>query len=162
MMRVKKILMSLLIISVITTSVFAQTSAKVVKIKLDQDGYKARKGTRLTGGVVIDIDEGYHINSSKPLDKFLIATALTMDPQPGIRLSGVVYPKAKMQKFGFSDKPLSVYEGRAIIKFTARVSPTVSPGNYTLKGKVRVQACNNEVCLRPQTVNIDIPVEILN
>jgi hypothetical protein len=32
---------------------------------------------------VIDIDSGYHINSNRPLDKFLVATALKVEPEAG-------------------------------------------------------------------------------
>ncbi|HVG21024.1 MAG TPA: protein-disulfide reductase DsbD domain-containing protein, partial [Blastocatellia bacterium] len=105
---------------------------------------------------------GYHINSNRPNDKNLVATALKFDRVPGLSTTPVVYPKAKMQKFEFSPKPLSVFEGKVTFKLTARALPTLSAGGHVLKGRLTVQACNNQVCLRPQTVDVAIPVEVVS
>ncbi|HWC78300.1 MAG TPA: protein-disulfide reductase DsbD N-terminal domain-containing protein [Blastocatellia bacterium] len=140
----------------------AQTSGKVVKVKAEQEVYKVSKGGSVPAAVVIDIDPGYHINSNRPTDKFLIATALKLAPTAGLAASPVRYPKAKMEKFSFSDKPLSVYEGKAVLRFTARALPAAAVGNHTLNGKVTIQACNNEVCLRPQTVDVSVRIEVTN
>jgi hypothetical protein len=43
---------------------------------------------------------------------------------------------------------------------TARALPSLAAGSQTLKGKLTVQACNHEVCLRPQTVGVAIPIEV--
>jgi thiol:disulfide interchange protein DsbD len=140
----------------------AQASGKVVKAQVEQDGYRVKPGATLQAGVVIDIDSGYHINSNRPLDKFLVGTTLKVEPQAGITLGRVIYPKPKMQKFSFSEKPMSVYEGRAVLKFTIRALPGASTGAHTIQGKLTIQACNNEQCLRPQTISVDVPVEIGN
>jgi thiol:disulfide interchange protein DsbD len=140
----------------------AQTSGKVVKVKPGQDAYKVKRGGSFQATVVIDIDEGYHINSNRPLDKFLIATALKVEPAAGFVSTRVIYPKAKMQKFTFSEKAMSVYEGRAILTFTTRALPAAAVGTQKLLGKLTLQACNNEQCLRPQTVSVEIPVEVTN
>jgi thiol:disulfide interchange protein DsbD len=66
-----------------------------------------------------------------------------------------------MQKFEFSPKPLSVYEGKALFKMTARALGSLAAGAQTLRGKLTVQACNNQVCLRPQTVDVEIPIEVV-
>ena len=137
----------------------AQTSASVIKIRPEQSSYKVKAGAATPLVLIVEIDDGYHINSNRPADKNLIATALKFERRAGLVVSPVVYPKAKMQKFEFSPKPLSVYEGRATFKMTARALPSLD-GNQTLKGKLTVQACNNQVCLRPQTVDVAIPLEV--
>ena len=139
----------------------AQTSASVIKIRPEQSSYKVKAGAAAPLVLIVEIDDGYHINSNRPADKNLIATALKFERRAGLVVSPVVYPKAKMQKFEFSPKPLSVYEGRATFKMTARALPSLD-GNQTLKGKLTVQACNNQVCLRPQTVDVAIPIEVVN
>ncbi len=134
----------------------AQGSDKVVRAKAGQSPYRIKPGVAAPIEVIIDIGAGYHINSNRPAEEFLIGTALKLDKLAGITTTRVVYPKAKLQKFQFSEKPMSVYDGRVVLKFTARAA---SAGNYTLKGKLTVQACNDEACLRPATINIDIPIE---
>ena len=138
----------------------AQTSASVIKIRPEQSSYKVKAGAATPLALVVEIDDGYHINSNRPADKNLIATVLKFDRLAGLTVSPVVYPKAKMQKFEFSPKPLSVYDGRVLFKMTARALPSLG-GSQTLKGKLTVQACNHQVCLRPQTVDVAIPVELV-
>src|ERR1044071_3002626 len=137
----------------------AQSSSSVVKVRPGASSYTLKQGTAAKLEVVLDIDGGYHINSNRPNDRNLVATALKFDKMPGLVLTPVVYPKAKMQKFEFSEKPLSVFEGNVVLRFTARALPTAD--SNTLKGKLTIQACNDQLCLRPQTVDVSIPVEVV-
>ena len=157
-----RVLSAFILICCSSVAVMAQSSGKVVKAQAEQDAYRVKAGASVQAGVVIDIDSGYHINSNRPLDKFLVATALKVEPEAGFAARPVLYPKAKMQKFSFSEKPMSVFEGRAVLKFTIRALPNASPGRHKIQGKLTIQACNNEQYLRPQTISIDVPVEVTN
>jgi len=151
-------LLALLIFS--SVSAMAQTSASVVKVRPEESTYKLKPGASAQISVVLDIDSGYHINSNRPTEKYLIPTALKFDRMPGLTVAIVRYPKAKLLKFSFSEKPLSVFEGKAVLKFSARALPSLASGNHTIKGKLTLQACNDQLCLRPQTVDVEIPIEI--
>lgn len=159
-MKLRNILVSMILVGCL--GAMAAASDKVVKISTGQSPYKIKQGTAAPVEVIIDINAGYHINSNQPGDEFLIATALKLDKLDGITTTRVIYPKAKMQKFPFSDKPLSVYEGRAVLKFSARALVSKAPGSYSLKGKLTVQACNNEACLRPATIDVTVPIEVVS
>lgn len=139
----------------------AQTSASVIKIRPEQSSYKVKAGAPAALALIVEIDDGYHINSNRPTDKNLKPTVLKFGRLAGLGLSPVVYPKGKMQKFGFSAQPLSVYEGKVVFKMTARALASLAAGPQTLKGTLAVQACNNEICLRPQTVDVAIAVEVV-
>ena len=154
------LLFSVLITGCLSSLAQAQTSASVVKVAPKESVYKVKPGATFQVAVVVEIDGAYHINSNQPADKFLIPTALKVESLKGLRTNAVRYPKAKMQKFSFSEKPMSVFEGRTVLRFTARALPTLPQGAHTLKAKLTVQACNDEMCLRPQTVNVDIPIEV--
>lgn len=156
----KKAILFFSIILAVCLSAQAQTSASVVKVKTQESVYKVKPGATFQVAVVLEIDGGYHINSNQPADKFLIPTSLKVESLKGLRANSVRYPKAKMQKFSFSEKPMSVFEGRTVLRFTARALPTLAQGSHTLKAKLTVQACNDELCLRPQTVNVEIPLEV--
>lgn len=160
-MKLRWIFLSLAMMMTLTASAMAQTSSSVVKIKSGESSYKVKQGTAAKLEIVLDIDGGYHINSNRPTDRNLIATALKFDKITGLTLSPVAYPKAKMQKFEFSKTPLSVYDGKAVLRLTARALPSLPAGNHTLKGKLTIQACNDQVCLRPQTVDVQIPLEVV-
>ncbi|MDZ7694996.1 MAG: hypothetical protein U5K69_28415 [Balneolaceae bacterium] len=47
------------------------------------------------------------------------------------------------------------------IFFTLKTSPDLAPGSYTLTGSLRVQACDDNSCLPPSTLDISIPVEVV-
>jgi thiol:disulfide interchange protein DsbD len=144
----------------VSPPVFPQGSAKVVKVNPGASAYQIRRGGAAQIAVNIEIDEGYHINSNRPSDKNLIATSLKLDRTAGLTATPIIYPKAKLQKFEFSRKPLSVFEGKVALRFTARALTSLSAGDHALTGKLTVQACNNQQCLRPQTINVKIPLQV--
>ena len=160
-MKFRWMFISLALLLTLTASAMAQTSSSVVKVSPGESSYKLKQGAAAKLELVLDIDDGYHINSNRPNDRNLIATALKLDRVQGLVVSPVSYPKAKLQKFEFSEKPLSVFEGKTVLRLTARAGAALPAGNHVLKGKLTIQACNNQVCLRPQTVNVEIPLEVV-
>ncbi|MCW9012353.1 MAG: thioredoxin domain-containing protein [Gammaproteobacteria bacterium] len=101
--------------------------------------------------VELSINKNWHINSSKPLEKYLIPTLLTLSDQSGWQLDGVQYPKHDVVKLGFSKQPLALYQGlnqiRARLK---KVQPekTISGLNPVIH--LQLQACDDRVCLPPE------------
>jgi thioredoxin:protein disulfide reductase len=140
---------------------FAQTSASVISTRPALSVDKVKQGARFQAALVVDISSGYHINSSRPSESYLIATALKLEKKAGITAGPVLYPRGQNKKFSFSDKPLSVYEGRAVLKFSATASSAVPVGNNAIHGKLTVQACNDQACLQPKTIDVEIPFEVV-
>ncbi len=106
----------------------------------------------------VSIRPGYHANSNSPSEEYLIPMKLTWDTAGPIQPVDVLYPKPKMEKYEFSDKPLSVFDGDFEIttKFKRAANPPLGPAFLT--GKLRYQACNDKMCLPPKTVEIKLPV----
>lgn len=121
---------------------------------------KLRAGGSAETSVLLDIAEGYHVNANPPSDKFYIGTELTAEAQEGITAGKPSYPPALTKKFGFAEKPLAVYEGRAVIKLPLSAAGTASKGRHTFKARVRVQPCNDEACLPPRNIEAAIPVVV--
>src|SRR3954462_8843978 len=63
---------------------------------------KVKKGSATRGSVVIDIPRGLHVQSNRPLDKYLIATKLDLETPAGMRVGPVSYPRAVMRNLKFS------------------------------------------------------------
>lgn len=101
---------------------------------------------------------GYHTNSNKPSEDYLIPFKLTWVPGGPLEVEEVSYPPAKLEKYDFSEKPLSVLGGEFEIrtKFKRAANPALGPG--FLIGKLRYQACNDKMCFPPKTVEIKLPV----
>jgi DsbC/DsbD-like thiol-disulfide interchange protein len=125
---------------------------------------KAQRGRVIQGAIVMDIPGGYHVNSNRPLEKFLVPTQLSIDAPKEIRVGAVAYPRARLQNFEFSKEKLSVYEGRAILRFNVTVPAGFNSGSLELKAKLRYQSCSNSLCFPPQTreVRLDVPVVAAN
>jgi cytochrome c biogenesis DsbD-like protein len=112
---------------------------------------KIKKGQTVRANVVMEIPGGLHVQSSKPLDKFLIATKLDVETPAGMRVGPISYPRALMRSLKFSKGQVAVYEGRAQIRFNVTVPAGYSGGSGEIRGKLRFQACNDEACFPPVT-----------
>jgi hypothetical protein len=110
--------------------------------------------------VRLDIAQGYHVQANPASDKFYVATELRTEPQDGLTPGKPVYPAGRQIKLGFSEKPLSVYEGSVVIKLPLRAGAGASKGRHTLRARVRVQPCNDEACLQPREIDAPIPVAV--
>ena len=112
---------------------------------------KVKKGRIVRASVVMDIPAGLHVQSSQPLDKFLVATKLSVETPTGMQVGPVSYPRPVMRKLKFSKGNVAVYEGRAMLRFNITVPANYSGGSGEIKGKLRFQACNDESCFPPIT-----------
>ena len=117
---------------------------------------KIQRGHSVQATVVMDIPSGYHVNSNRPLEKFLIATQVKVEAPKGIRVGPASYPRAVLRSFKFSKNRVSVYEGRATIRFNLTVPKDVSTGSKEIKVRLRYQSCNDEVCFPPQSRELSL------
>lgn len=121
---------------------------------------KIRKGGTVQGTVTLDIPLGYHVNSNRPLEKFLIASQLQIEAPQGIRIGTVVYPRPILRKLKFSKSKVSVFEGRAVIRFRVTVPASFPSRTVELKGHLRYQACNDDICFQPRTRDVSMSLRV--
>lgn len=112
---------------------------------------RIKKGRMVKASVVIDIPKGLHVQSNKPLDKYLIATKLDVETPSGMKVGPVVYPRAVMRNLKFSKSAVAVFEGRAIVRFNVIVPANYGGSSGEIRGKLRFQACNDDACFPPVT-----------
>ncbi len=135
-------------------------SAPNIKVTAALAADKVQRGRTVQGTVVMDIPSGFHVNSSRPLEKFLIATQLKIETPKGFRVGAVIYPRAVLRNFRFSKNRVSVYEGRATMRFSVMVPANFPSGASELKGYLRFQSCNDEVCFPPQTRDVSLSLKV--
>ena len=149
-LRTFSLLVILLIPATFYSSPVPQSSADVnVSGSVAPD--KVKKGRMVRASVVMDIPSGLHVQSSKPLDKFLVATKLDVETPSGMKVGPISYPRALMRTLKFSKGMVAVYEGTSIVRFNVTVPANYSGGSGEIKGKLRFQACNDEACFPPVT-----------
>lgn len=86
------------------------------------------------------MESGWHINSSQPIQDYLIPTKVR-----GLEQASIIYPEGRLYTMGFSEEPLSLYEGKVDLILTIKPEDN-SPKILTL------QACNDRMCLPPQKI----------
>ena len=102
---------------------------------------------------------GYHVNSNTPNESYLIPLRLTWAPGP-VESVAVTFPKPTLEKYEFSDKPLSVFTGNFDIVTKFQAGPGAAQGPGYVSGKLRYQACNDKACFPPKTVDIKLAVSV--
>jgi hypothetical protein len=117
---------------------------------------KIQRGRTAQGSIVIDIPSGYHVNSNRPLEKFLIATQLQLETPRGVRVGPIVYPRARLRLLKFSKSKVSVFEGRTTMRFSVMVPRNFQGNSAELKAKLRFQSCNDDTCFPPQTREVKL------
>lgn len=120
------------------------------------------RGKEFQAAVVVKISTGYHMNSHKPSDSYLIPTTLTPQLPAGFTLAEAVYPAGKNEKFPFSpDKPLNVYSGSVTLRLRMTADDKASLGATTIPVTLRFQACNNSACLPPVKVPVNLQLQVV-
>jgi Disulphide bond corrector protein DsbC len=161
--RVAKIFAVAIVCGLAAASSFAQMPAgkEVVTPSAYASADPVARQTPFELAVVLKIRPGFHINAREKSQEYLIATDLKEDLPAGFTAGPAVYPRGTLRNFPFSkDKPLNVYEGTAILRLPLTAGPGASLGAQHIPLKVRYQACSDEVCLPPVTVDVDAVVNV--
>ncbi|HEY8184775.1 MAG TPA: protein-disulfide reductase DsbD N-terminal domain-containing protein [Pyrinomonadaceae bacterium] len=121
---------------------------------------KTQRGRAVRGTIVMDIPSGYHANSNRPLEKFLIATQLKIEGPRGIRVGPILYPRAVLRSLKFSKSKVSVFEGRTTMRFSVTVPRNFAEKSAELKARLRFQSCNDDLCFPPQTREVKLYLNV--
>ena len=104
-------------------------------------------GPSAGGGILrlsATIAQGWHVNSHRPSEDYLIATAAKLDAQSGVTFGEPVYPAGVDKKFAFSEAALSVYESAFAIEVPVMWDASRPPA--VISGQLST-ACNDKSCL---------------
>ena len=128
-------------------------------------GYASRvvvnPGDRLRVAVQLAVADGWHVNSHAPLQDYLIPTSLSLEGDGPLVGGEVTYPTGTTLSLEFSADPLSVYDGTVTLTMPVTVSDQAEAGAETVVLAVRVQACDDHQCLRPETGTLKIPITVV-
>lgn len=116
-----------------------------------------KRGAAADEKLKVTVLEGFHVNNDKPKDEFLIPLKLTWTGGP-LEVQNVAYPKPEEIKVG--TQMLTVFTGAFQIGTKFHVPANAPVGTAIMVGKLRYQACNNEMCFRPSSVEVHLPVAI--
>jgi hypothetical protein len=135
-----------------------RTSADVVKVGASRVDVSSGSSAELA--IPISIQPGYHVNANPATFDYLIATEVTVDKSDGLTFGKPVYPAAEKRKFQFAEQPLAVYEGNIQIKLPLQAASNATKGTRTLALHLRVQACDEEKCFPPDTLQATPAIDL--
>ncbi len=120
---------------------------------------KAAKGQTASVTIQAHLPAGYHANSNKPTESYLIPLTLKWNSGP-LTMEKIDYPAGSMGKYSFSDKPLSVVTGDFSITTHFKVPAGAESGPASEVGTLRFQACDDHACYPPKNVPVTVTVSV--
>ncbi len=156
---------ALLFLTLVVNYTFANAqlggNIEPVHIKSFQSFDKVYPGSEFKIAVKVIVDSGWHINSDKPHEDFLIPSQFSIDTSV-FKLIKVVYPEAQDLKLEISETPLSVWESDVFIAALIRIPENLNPGKYILPVYLDYQACNDITCMPPNYAKDTLEIEVAN
>ena len=120
---------------------------------------KVQPGSTFQIAIVMTFDEGWHANAN-PAGEGLIATQVVLPEHTDLQFGEVIYPKGDVLEIASIGKA-PVYHDQAVIGVQATLGQNAQIQKIELPFKLTYQACSDEQCLLPKTVNVNIPMDIV-
>jgi DsbC/DsbD-like thiol-disulfide interchange protein len=135
-----------------------QPVAELVPL-VETDGVHA--GAIVRVALQVRLPDGLHVQSNKPRDPSLIATVLTLDPQPGITVTEIVYPPARDLAQSGQARPLAVFGQEFVIGARLAVARDLPAQDVVVHARLRYQACDAVTCYIPARAQTGWPLMIV-
>jgi hypothetical protein len=133
----------------------------VVRVRAEPAQLKGKPGAAVSFSLFATIQDGFHVNSNKPTQDYLIPTRVELLEGSPFELDKVDYPAGEMKSFEFAPgEELSVYEGTIKVPVRLRARTDATAGAHTVKLAFHYQACNDQVCLRPARRELALTVRL--
>jgi len=119
---------------------------------------RAHPGDSLTATLPLKVTRGYHVNANPAANDLYIPLEIVFADTFFTQAGKPHYPKGKAWRLKDSDEVLLVYDGKVKITVPLRIPETAMPGEYTLRGTLDYQACDDAVCFMPQSRAVSVKV----
>jgi thiol:disulfide interchange protein DsbD len=132
------------------------SAADVVQVKTAWSVDRARPGDPVALAVVIDIQDGIHINADasqvQPFEDFkpYPTKVQPVAATEGVTIEAARFPRAIPVKVDYASGALMSFEGRTIIYLPMKLDDQIKPGIIELELMVEYQACSDTYCLFPE------------
>ncbi len=134
---------------------------EVVEVRAEPMRLATKRGGTSAVTLLATVRAGFHINSNKPAEEYLIPTRVELVEGAPFVLVNARFPAGELKSFGFApEDKLSVYQGTVKVPLKLRAQPDAPAGSYTLKLAFHYQACNDQICLRPARKEVALTVRV--
>ena len=146
-----------------STSDLPANSAKVVTVEGFPSIQPVHAGMFFSAAVRVTIKEGWHINAHEGLPPYFVPAVLMLGPDSPVSFAAPVrYPAGVKKSLGGSSEAYPVYEGTVAFTVDLKLKPDVQQGPVTVPMQLKIQACDNHLCLAPGTITVKVPLQVGN
>lgn len=133
-----------------------------IRWSAQQPSEPVKAGQSVSVQVTAVIDEGWHLYALDPVEGGPIPTRITASPAPAftLREKDIVKPEPKRAQDPNFNIETAYYEESATFGLPIAVAADVAAGERELEVTARFQACNDRICLRPQTSTMKVKVTV--
>jgi len=144
---------SISLIIFIFSMIFAQSDESLISARFISSVEEYKPGESYSLAVEVNIQQPFHINAHELSEDFLIPTTLEIEVPEGVGVGKMMFPKALLKKFEFSENPLAVYEETIHIYTTLSISSEYHGSELLLEGTLGYQTCDHHTCMAPDEIN---------
>jgi hypothetical protein len=132
-----------------------------IKLNMMVDRDPAYPGDRFKLYMSVQIEESWHIYSLQPMDgNELLATQIVVEDNI---FEGQKHWQESPTRLIQDDAQQKLVKGHvttAEFYNSFRVPENTKPGNYSIKGKMLYQACDNNLCTLPESLSFDSQIRV--
>jgi thiol:disulfide interchange protein len=118
-------------------------------------------GTETRVALTVSLPPKLHVQADKPRDPSLIPTVLTVEAPAGVRVTNLIYPHPEDFTLEGQSEPLLVFDNEFVTGATLAIDASVPPGELTIPGRFRYQACDDKMCFQPRTERFEWRVRVV-
>jgi thiol:disulfide interchange protein DsbD len=153
------------LITAVTTALAATASAPMpgggVTVVPVSERAAVAAGDTLRLALEVNVPAGLHLQADRPRDKTVIPARLSLKTPTGITFAQVAFPASTTFRLIGFDEPLDVFGGNFTVGANVAIDKTFTPGQVSLPGTFRYQACDDTTCFNPVSVPVEWTFDVL-
>jgi len=136
-------------------------SSSVVSVEAFPSLEPIHPGTTFSVAVRLKVQEGWHVNAREGLPEYFIPVDLSLGKGTPVQTaSSPRYPSGSPKALGGSTEAFPVLEGLQVIVWDLELSREAKPGSLKVPLSLRLQACDDKLCLAPATLKVEVPLRV--
>jgi thiol:disulfide interchange protein DsbD len=132
-------------------SAHTTSETKHLKIASASSAGKVRPGQRIALALDVELKPNMHVYAPG-VEGGYIPIEWTISSNPAVTAHDVILPPSRKLHLAAIDETVPVYAGSFRLVRDVTISKSAKPGEVTIEGRFRYQACDDRMCYIPQNV----------
>jgi DsbC/DsbD-like thiol-disulfide interchange protein len=110
--------------------------------------------------VPVRVADGHRVQANPASNEFLVPLQVEIEDSDGLVFGPPIYPEAEPYRLEGADEDLDTYAGEIEVVVPVSATATAAPGDHSVMGQLRYQACNPRMCLFPASVPVELQIVV--